>query len=386
MTPRNAGRHVSLLEDVVISHNGQHHTLARVTREGKQQFVLMEQLRASFFPTSTVKSFQGAMRSAGSTTRPANIKPATRQEVLMLQAAHHISSKCFIVQLVSIKSAKTCLAALGLSTLQLAGLSACTTAPAASVSSGGSSVPNIGAAEPRPERLPVCNLSEEWKSKKYGLNQNLSHIKNRWAINQLPSPYPCMLQATVTHLFVVACRAELMDQLSKFIAWITDKHMFNREGRKLDNSTYERMESIITCFLGYCHRFHGVAVPNLTCGYDVHMLLAYLSFLEWKGTACHTYDKFFNATKKVILFWMAHSKDPEATKVRLGNYGSSAVLHSIVIASQQHGVQVLESLVELLYKFVRSQVVHGAPMKLYHIDSPPLSVYSAQEMMAFQVG
>lgn len=90
---------------------------------------------------------------------------------------------------------------------------------------------------------------------------------------------------------------------------------FTREGKRLDNSTTMRMISLITCFLGFCHRFKQVALPTLECCYNVSLFLAYLSFLIWKGAAQHTYQKLFTAICTVCRWFQSQTEDSVTRQV-----------------------------------------------------------------------
>lgn len=254
------------------------------------------------------------------------------QEIRLLQSNSFVKPKVWQAILITGKAAKMTLASFGITVTQMAPLYNVTTAPAQNLLLSGR-LANLEDSKARPQTLPECLLDEEWKTKKYGLDQGLQHLKHRVALH---------------------------DQLSKLETWLTTKFNFTRKGKKLDSSTVSRMFSIITCYLGYCHRVHHVDLPLLDCLYNVDMLIAYISFLHWKGTAGPTFDKFFNAVYWVLRFWAAHTEDKEAKTL-------------------------LEELKEWLQTSVRPQVKQGAPKKLHYLEHSSQALYSAQDIMRFQV-
>lgn len=136
----------------------------------------------------------------------------------------------------------------------------------------------------------------------------------------------------------------LKDQLTRFRPWLTSPINFERQGKCLDNSTVDRVEINITCYLGYCHTFQGVAEPTFAACYHVVMLLAYFSFLVWRGTAGHTFDSLFNSIKWVVTFLKAPLRDPEVDQVGVQSPLSSCTWKTVFLIMWLAGVGQLAGL------------------------------------------
>lgn len=97
---------------------------------------------------------------------------ATKLQVSLLHVGHHIPSHCYIVQLVPLGTALAGLRNLKVPHERLEQLQNPLPLPSIVLDT-------LDTARPRPAVLPECHLPPHWKTMRYGLNNNLQHLKER---------------------------------------------------------------------------------------------------------------------------------------------------------------------------------------------------------------
>ena len=95
----------------------------------------------------------------------------------------------------------------------------------------------------------------------------------------------------------------LHHQLSHLKAWWTSPIQLDRNGQAMSSSTFQQHLSHISLFLGHCHWFQGVDLPNLEHYLDPTRVLDYINMKVALQQSPHTINNVLD-TAVMVLKWL----------------------------------------------------------------------------------